>query len=75
MDSWESHTQFIMWTHTGTEIWGEWDNRNRIYSQLALHTEDIRNEAQDLEVLTVNGVTYRIVFFLGGDWKFCVVYS
>ena len=40
------------------------------YDDLARGLEDICSEARDLEVLAINGVVYRIVFFLGGDWKF-----
>ena len=40
------------------------------YDNLAHGLEDICSEARDLEVLTLGGVTYTIVFFLGGDWKF-----
>lgn len=40
------------------------------YDELALGLQDICEEAKDLEVLTIEGSVYRILFFLGGDWKF-----
>jgi len=40
------------------------------YDELALGLEDLCDEAKDIEVLTIEGVVYRIVFFLGGDMKF-----
>ena len=40
------------------------------YDELALGLQDIYEEAKDLEVLTIEGNVYKILFFLGGDWKF-----
>ena len=40
------------------------------YDELALGLQDICEEAKDLEVLTIEGNVYKIIFFLGGDWKF-----
>ena len=40
------------------------------YGSLFHGLEDICNEAKELEILTLNGITYTIQFFLGGDWKF-----
>ena len=37
---------------------------------MALGLQDICEEAKDLEVLTIEGNVYKIIFFLGGDWKF-----
>ena len=40
------------------------------YDKLVLGLEDICNEAKDIEMLTIEGTVYRILFFLGGDMKF-----
>ena len=40
------------------------------YDELALGLKDILDEAKDLEVLTIEGNVYKILLFLGGDWKF-----
>ena len=40
------------------------------YESLKLALEDIRKEVEDLHSIEVDGVSYEIEFFLGGDWKF-----
>ena len=40
------------------------------YDDLVAGLKDICDEARDLEVITLNGNTYTIEFYLGGDWKF-----
>ena len=40
------------------------------YDELTLGLKDILDEAKDLEVLTIEGNVYKILLFLGGDWKF-----
>ena len=43
------------------------------YDELALGLQDIYEKAKDLEVLTIEGNIYKILFFLGGDWKFLAI--
>lgn len=40
------------------------------YEQLASGLQDICEEAEDLQIVTVQEKIYRIDLFLGGDWKF-----
>ena len=40
------------------------------YDELVNGSQDICQEAGDLEVITVKGKVYKIQFYLGGDWKF-----
>ena len=40
------------------------------YDELVQGLEDICEEARDLQVITIGQKVYRIIFFLGGDWKF-----
>jgi len=40
------------------------------YDNLVAGLEDLCDEAKDLEVITLNDVTYNIQFYLGGAWKF-----
>ena len=45
------------------------------YENLKLSLQDIINEVKNLKKITVDGHTFTIEWFLGGDWKFlaCVV--
>ena len=43
------------------------------YNELSLGLQDIRNEAEYLQVLDVGGKKYNIQFYLGGDMKFLAV--
>ena len=40
------------------------------YEQLASGLQDICEEAEDLQIVTIQDKIYRINFFLGGDWKY-----
>ena len=40
------------------------------YESLAKGLEDIRLEVECLKQIVVDGQTYDVVYFLGGDWKF-----
>ena len=40
------------------------------YEQLASGLQDIIEEARDIQVLKINEQIFKIIFFLGGDWKF-----
>lgn len=46
---------------------------NEDYDELAAGLEDVVKEAEDLEVLTINGRVFNINFFLGGDMKFLAI--
>ena len=35
--------------------------------------DDIRTEVEQLHTITVDGVSYEIIYFLGGDWKFLAI--
>ena len=40
------------------------------YHSLTLSLEDIKTEVESLSTIEVNGISFDIVYFLGGDWKF-----
>ena len=40
------------------------------YDDLLQGLHDIIAEAEDIEMITINDVSYQIQLFLGGDWKF-----
>ena len=40
------------------------------YDELFNGLQDICQEAQDLEEVTIKGSIYKVQFYLGGDWKF-----
>jgi len=40
------------------------------YEQLASGLQDMVEEARDLQVVKINEQIFKIVFFIGGDWKF-----
>lgn len=40
------------------------------YEHLRLALDDLRNEVEQLDTITVDGISYEIEYFLGGDWKF-----
>ena len=44
------------------------------YESLAKGLEDIRLEVERLKQIVVDGQTYDVVYFLGGDWVFGAVY-
>ena len=43
------------------------------YDELASALQDIIQEAKDFEIVTVDGKTFKIEYYLGGDWKFLAV--
>ena len=43
------------------------------YKYLHDTLEDIRSEVETLKMNTVDGVVYKINYFLGGDWKFLAI--
>ena len=45
-------------------------NRAETYEELAAGLNDLIEEAEDLQVVTVGDKVYQTEFFLGGDWKF-----
>ena len=45
------------------------------YEDLRLELQDIVNEINTLKSITVDGVSYEIERFLGGDWKFLALVS
>ena len=40
------------------------------YEPLRNALEDIRNDVERIPTITVDGITYNITYYLGGDWKF-----
>ena len=40
------------------------------YEQLASGLQDICEEAEDLQIVTIQDKVYKIDFSLGGDWKY-----
>lgn len=40
------------------------------YESLLNGLEDLRNEVERLKKITVDGQTFEIAYYLGGDWKF-----
>ena len=40
------------------------------YEHLILALDDLRSEVEQLDTITVDGISYEIKYFLGGDWKF-----
>ena len=40
------------------------------YEQLRMALDDIRMEVEQLDNITVDGISYKVNYFLGGDWKF-----
>ena len=43
---------------------------SEIYEELLLGLRNICEEAKDLEIVTIKDKVYKIVLYLGGDWKF-----
>ncbi len=46
---------------------------NEKYDTLCLALTDIRNDVEGLSTIEVDGCTYNITYFLGGDWKFLAI--
>ena len=40
------------------------------YDEMKTALSDIRQEVENLSSIQVNDITFDIVYFLGGDWKF-----
>ena len=40
------------------------------YEELASGLKDFLDEASDLQIVKINKQIFKVVFFLGGDWKF-----
>ena len=40
------------------------------YTSMQACLSDIREEAESLASITIDGVTFEIEYYLGGDWKF-----
>ena len=40
------------------------------YCSLVMSLEDIKAEVESLSKIEVNGISYAIEYYLGGDWKF-----
>lgn len=40
------------------------------YEQLRMALEDVRKEVEQLDTIIVDGISYKVNFYLGGDWKF-----
>ena len=40
------------------------------YAQMFKALQDVRNEVERLTTIDIDGTTYRIIYYLGGDWKF-----
>ena len=43
------------------------------YDSLMKRLADLRNEVAHLKAIDVNGITYKINYTMGGDWKFLAI--
>ena len=43
------------------------------YDSLQRGLEDIRNQVERLTCIEVQGITYNLEYYLGGDWKFLAI--